>query len=274
MPRAPSEKMIEAEKLFNNGMAMVKIAKKLGVSDGTVRSWKNRYKWGDNSKETNKNNCNVANKDNKKSATLQKKNRGGQPKNKNADGNSGGAPKRNKNAERHGFFSKYLPEDALQIIEELEEKKAIDILWENIQLSYAAILRAQRTMYVKSQDEMIKEIKKIKKKEDETEVEWEFQFAWDRQATFLNAQAKAMSELRSLIRQYEEIATDEQKAKVARIKAETERMKQDAQGDKNNAVDDWIAAVLEEDEGEDVSGDEQELTSVKETVLPEENSGI
>lgn len=234
MPRAPSEKMIEAEKLFNDGMSMVEIAKKLGVSDGTVRSWKNRYKWGDNSKKTKKANCNVAKKDNKKSATLQKKNRGGQPKNKNAAGNRGGAPKRNKNAERHGFFSKYLPEDALQIIEELEEKKAIDILWENIQLSYAAILRAQRIMYVKSQDEMIKEIKKIKKKKDETEVEWEFQFAWDRQATFLNAQAKAMSELRSLIRQYEEIATDEQKAKVAKIKAETERMKQD----KNTSNDD------------------------------------
>lgn len=247
MPRAPSEKMIEAEKLFNDGMAMAEIAKKLGVSDSTVRSWKNRYKWGDNSKKTKKANCNVAKKDNKKSATLQKKKRGGQPKNKNAAGNKGGAPKRNKNAERHGFFSKYLPEDALQIIEELEEKKAIDILWENIQLSYAAILRAQRIMYVKSQNEMIKEIKKIKKKEGEIEVEWEFQFAWDRQATFLNAQAKAMSELRSLIRQYEEIATDEQKAKVAKIKAETERMKQDTQGDKNDAVDDWIDAVLEED---------------------------
>ena len=59
MPRAPSEKMIEAEKLFNDGMAMVEIAKKLGVSDGTVRSWKNRYGWADKSKKTN--------------ATLQKK---------------------------------------------------------------------------------------------------------------------------------------------------------------------------------------------------------
>lgn len=252
MPRAPSGKMIEAEKLFNDGMAMVEIAKKLGVSDGTVRSWKNRYGWGDKS---TKNKRNVAKKINKKSATLQKKNRGGQPQNKNAVGNKGGAPKRNKNAERHGFFSKYLPEDALQIIEELEEKKAIDILWENIQLSYAAILRAQRIMYVKSQEEMVKEIKRIKKKENETEVEWEFQFAWDRQATFLNAQAKAMSELRSLIRQYEEIATDEQKAKVAKIKAETERMKQDAKSDKSEAVDDWIAAVLGED-GEDVESDE------------------
>ena len=46
MPKASKEKMIEAEKLFNDGMAMVEIAIKLGVSDGTVRSWKNRYGWG------------------------------------------------------------------------------------------------------------------------------------------------------------------------------------------------------------------------------------
>ena len=57
MPRAPSEKVTQAEKLFNDGMAMVEIAKKLEVSDGTVRSWKNRYGWG---KASKKNKCNVA----------------------------------------------------------------------------------------------------------------------------------------------------------------------------------------------------------------------
>ena len=59
MPRAPSEKVTQAEKLFNDGMAMVEIAKKLEVSDGTVRSWKNRYGWG---KASKKNKCNVAKK--------------------------------------------------------------------------------------------------------------------------------------------------------------------------------------------------------------------
>lgn len=67
MPRAPSEKVTQAEKLFNDGMAMVEIAKKLEVSDGTVRSWKNRYGWG---KASKKNKCNVAKKNEKKNATL------------------------------------------------------------------------------------------------------------------------------------------------------------------------------------------------------------
>ena len=74
MPKASKEKMIEAEKLFNDGMAMVEIAIKLGVSDGTVRSWKNRYGWGDKSQ---KNNRNVAKKEDKKNATLQKRKKGG-----------------------------------------------------------------------------------------------------------------------------------------------------------------------------------------------------
>lgn len=63
MPRAPSEQMIEAEKLFHDGKTMVEIAKQLGISDGTVRSWKNRYGWGDRSK---KNKRNVAKKMTKK----------------------------------------------------------------------------------------------------------------------------------------------------------------------------------------------------------------
>lgn len=56
MARGPSEKIKKAEELYHKGITMVEIAKQLGVSDSTVRSWKNRYKW-----------------DSEKSATLQKK---------------------------------------------------------------------------------------------------------------------------------------------------------------------------------------------------------
>ena len=61
MPRPPNGKAAEAERLFAQGMAMVEIAKKLEVSDGTVRSWKKRYGWGG--------------KEEKNNATLQKKKR-------------------------------------------------------------------------------------------------------------------------------------------------------------------------------------------------------
>ena len=70
MARAPDQRVEEARRLFDSGMKLIEISEKLSVPEGTVRSWKNRYKWNN--------------------ATLQKKKRnvarkkGGQPGNKNA----------------------------------------------------------------------------------------------------------------------------------------------------------------------------------------------
>ena len=144
---------------------------------------------------------------------------------KNATG-----PPGNKNAEKHGFFSKYLPEETFSIIQEIEKKGPLDILWENIQIAYAAIVRAQQIMYVKDHED--KTIEKIEEKEGNVIGEkWEVQQAWDKQATFLKAQARAQGELRSLIKQYDELlhsnyelATEEQKARIEQIRAKTERL--------------------------------------------------
>ena len=46
------------------------------------------------------------------------------------------------------------------------------------------------------------------------------------------------------------------KAIEALSKYRLEKAKLESESAGNDAVDDWIAAVLEEDEGEDVSGDE------------------
>lgn len=142
--------------------------------------------------------------------------------------------KENKNAEKHGFFSKYLPEDTLNIIQEIKEKDPIDILWENITIQYAAIIRSQKIMYVENKEEMIKELKKKKEYDSESisslEVEYEFQFAWDRQATYLQAQSRAMAELRNMISKYDELcksdmATEEQKARIEKLKVDIEKVK-------------------------------------------------
>ena len=67
--------------------------------------------------------------------------RGGQPKNKNAVGNGGGAPEQNKNAEKYGFFSKYLPDETREIFFAIEQADPLDLLWHQIQIAYAAIVR-------------------------------------------------------------------------------------------------------------------------------------
>jgi len=260
--RAPNEEtkklQAKAESLYKNGMKLVDIAKKIGKPDGTVRRWKKECGWEEKKGADSKKKESERSVKKDKKANVRKSGPGAPKGNKNAVGNHGGAPKKNRNAEKHGFFSKYLPDDALSILDDIENKNFMEILLENIQLSYAAILRSQKIMFVKDKEELIKEIKKVKKKESETnietEVEWEFQFSWDRQATFLSAQARAMSELRALIRQYEDNATEEQMARIAKIKAETERIKNAAEGKQNEEVDDWISSVTgeypEEDEND------------------------
>ncbi|MES9767572.1 phage terminase small subunit [Bacillus altitudinis] len=221
-------KHIQAEKDYVKGMKYKDLAEKYGVSINTIKSWKKRHGW-----------------ERKKGAPKRKSvhtKKGGQPGNVNALGNSGGAaPIRNQNAKTHGFYSKHMPAEAFEIMQDIQEFSPVDLLWEQIQIQFTAIVRAQKIMFVESKDEMIKELKKaryvfhegdLEEKETEEE-EYEFQFAWDRHATFLNAQSRAMGELRSLIKQFDNIAheKDERRLKLEQMrlnidktKAEVEKM--------------------------------------------------
>lgn len=202
---------IKAEKDYVKGMKYKEIAEKYGVSINTVKSWKQRYGW-----------------DRKKGAHKEKsmhtKKLGAPKGNINAKGNKGGAaPPGNKNAETHGLFSKYLPAETLELIKSLETRSPLDLLWDQIMIQYAAIIRSQQIMYVK--DRKDKTITKIEEKDGNVWGEkWEVQQAWDKQATFLKAQSRAMGELRSMIKQYDELlksdlATEEQKARIEVLKS-------------------------------------------------------
>lgn len=50
MSRSRSPDSIEAEKLYQSGMSLVDIARKLGKPEGTVRRWKSTQKWDDGNK--------------------------------------------------------------------------------------------------------------------------------------------------------------------------------------------------------------------------------
>lgn len=202
-----NEKAEIAYEDYSKGLKYKQIAEKHNVSVSTVKSWASRY-W-------KKKGCNP------KEKVATKKKRGAPIGNKNATG-----PPGNKHAEKFGFFSKYLPEETLDLMKEINEKSQLDILWEQITIQYAAIIRAQQIMYVENKEEMIKELKKHETNEFGEKIEYEFQFAWDRQSTFLNAQSRAMGELRSLIKQYDamlkdnyELATDEQRLRVQLLKS-------------------------------------------------------
>ena len=123
MTRAPDQRVEEARRLFDSGMKLIEISEKLGVPEGTVRSWKNRYKWNN--------------------ATLQKKKRnvarkkGGQPGNKNAKGHGGTGPPGNKNAVKTGEFEALffdtLDSDEQKLIQVVQPDKE-QLLLQEIQL--------------------------------------------------------------------------------------------------------------------------------------------
>ena len=52
MPRARSPDSYKAEEMYKQGMKLVDIAKQLNISEGTVRSWKNRYNFDGDSNAT------------------------------------------------------------------------------------------------------------------------------------------------------------------------------------------------------------------------------
>ena len=245
MPRARSPKRDEAHQMWlasDGKMKLKDIAADLGVSETQVRKWKNQDKWNGN--VTNQMNGNVT-----------KQKRGAPKGNKNAVGH--GAPKGNQNAVKHGLFSRYLPEDTREIFFSLDSEDPLDLLWDQIKLAYTAIMRAQQIMHV--QDQADKTIEKVEEKDGNVIGErWEVQQAWDKQASFLQAQAKAQRELTSMIRQYEELlhknwklATKEQKARIEQLKAKTEQIKgvdQNPVEDKVRKLFDAIGGALDEPE--------------------------
>ena len=214
--RGPDAKE-QAKKDYLKGMKYKDLAEKYKVSLNTIKSWVKRYGWSEEKKQKG------AHK-NKKGAPLN---------NKNAVGH--GAPAKNKNAEKHGFFSKYLPEETFDIIQEINKKGPLDILWENITIQYAAIINSQRIMYIKNKEDTTKVLTGETNGDKSSSESYTIQFAWDKQATFLQAQSRAMKTLESLIKQYDELSksgltTEEQKLRINKLKAEVSKLNGD---DKN-----------------------------------------
>ena len=211
MARAPDKRIEQAKAMYLQGHKLIDIAAALGLPEGTVRRWKCTHKW-DNERSDKK-------------ANVRK--RGAQPGNKN----SAGGPPGNKKAEKYGFFSKYLPDETREIFSAINQADPLDLLWHQIQIAYAAIIRAQRIAYVKDQAD--KTIEKVEHKDGNIIGErWEVQQAWDKQNEFMKAQARAQGELRAMIKQYYELlhdnwelATEEQKARLKKLEAETERIR-------------------------------------------------
>lgn len=217
-------------------ITLAALAEKHDIKIGTLKSRKSRENW---SRDATKKDATK----NEKVATIKKpRYPNGHPGNKNPENQFA---ERNQAARKHGLFSRYIPQATLEIMGMLDKSDPADLIWDQIQIQYAAIIRSQEIMFVESKDEMIKELKKSKYdvipdpdkkdgfKQITTEEEYEFQFAWDRQAAFLNAQSRAIAELRASIKQFLDLAHDEDErrlklelmqANITKAKAEADRI--------------------------------------------------
>ena len=204
------DKAFEIYSENNGNIELIEIAERLGVSAGTVRGWKSKDKWEPKIKGTFQ-----------KKNTERSKNPRGAPKgSKNALGH--GAPKGNTNALKHGLFAKYLPQEIYEIAQELSEKQPIDILWENITLTYANLLHAQRILYVQDVDDTTSVLIATTAKGG---ASYEIHTSWDKQGKALAAMARAQSELKSMIKTYDELTrsplvTEEQRLRIDNLKAQ------------------------------------------------------
>ena len=247
MARAPDKRIEQAKEMYLQGQKLVEIASQLNLPEGTVRRWKCTHKWENERSD-------------KKSERSPKRKRGAQPGNKN----SSGGPPGNKKAEKYGFFSKYLPEETREIFSAIEQADPLDLLWHQIQIAYAAIVRAQRIAYVKDQAD--KTVEKVEEKDGNVIGEkWEVQQAWDKQENFLKAQARAQGELRAMIKQYDEMlhkdweaASEEQKARIEQIRTNTARMS-GGNGDEDEGVE--IINDAPEETGPDIGDHNSEVSA-------------
>lgn len=232
------DKAFEIYKKQNGKIKVKDLAKVLNETPGKISTWKNRDEWN---KKLNINKV-------------------GAPKgNINAVGNKGGAPKGNINGFKNGsripeerfqskkFLAKYLPKVTEKIMDDIQNSgfSALDILWANIGIQYTAIIRSQKLMHVKNQNDMTKELIKVSEGEVSSSKEYEIQFAWDKQEKFIKAQSKAMQTLNAMIRNYEELlhknwelATEEQISRIEVLKSKINSNENNKQGEGIMIVDD------------------------------------
>lgn len=208
--------------IHNKGnIKLTEIASMLDEKPNNIRNWKYSDKWDDKIPK-----------------------RGAPKGNKNAKGNKGGpgAKKGNTNSVQHGAYMStdrilskmqdILPKSMLNTIKALDGESSLDKLWRNIIMLDAKISNSYKILDVKNSKDHTIEVKK----QDEDFTEYEILFAIEKETKAVTAIARMKDTLSKMIKNYEELlhknwdlATEEQKARLDLIKAQTNKLTGDNQ---------------------------------------------
>lgn len=184
------------------------LAEKHGVKDSTIRSRKNREKWQRNA--TNKNATqrkNVATKKKRK----EQKNRSGNPNPQNQ------FTKRNSAARKHGLRSKYFSDTQREIMEDFEDYSFADQLYLQIEIKFSAIIQLQKVMWVENSYDTLSEVSMDASGEGGSTTAYKVAFAYEQYESYIKAQTRAMAEYRNLVKQFLELAHEDD---IRRLKLE------------------------------------------------------
>lgn len=214
------EKAFNIYKEHKGNIKLSEIAEMLLEKPSNIRSWKRIDEWDSKLPKV------------------------GAPKgNKNAKGNKGnknakGAPEGNVNSVKHGGYmsneryiekmKNILPKSLINTMNQLDNESTLDKLWRNIIMLDAKIANAYKIIEVKNSKDHDKEIKK----QDEDFIEHEILFASEKEIKAGSAISKMKDSLSKMIKTYEELlnkdwdlATEEQKARIRKIKQDTAYLK-------------------------------------------------
>ncbi len=250
-------------------ITLADLAEKHGIKLGTLKSRKSREKWSrDATKKDTTKRVKVATKSDNdeviQDAPPQKdgrlKKRSGNPNPPNQ------FTKRNRAAMIHGLRSKFLYDEQIEIMEALQDLDVVDQLWLQIELSFSAIIRAQKIMWVEDPFDHLKEVSSEMSGESIDKVDYKVIYAHERYESYIKAQTRAFAEHRNLVKQFMDLTTedDERRLKLEQMQLNMEKTKTDIElskiairkenGDDEDEFED--DGFLEALEGKEVNWDE------------------
>lgn len=224
------DEALEIFKQHNGSITNRAISEQLDVPEKTISAWKSRDKWNvvlqtNECSTTNKTtiNCDVEevinDKPPKKDGRVKKRSGNPNPHNQ--------FTKRNRAAMIHGLRSKFLYDEQIEIMEALQEFDVIDQLWLQIELSFAAIIRAQKIMWVEDPFDHLKEVSGEMEAEGLSKTDYKVIYAHERYESYIKAQTRAFAEHRNLVKQFMDLTTedDERRLKLEQMQLNIDRTK-------------------------------------------------
>ncbi|EAV9864754.1 hypothetical protein FFD13_11980 [Listeria monocytogenes] len=182
----------------------------------------------------------------------------------------------NQNARKHGKYSKYAPNEILQIMDMIDDEEPSELVWMMIKMQYSTLLHGMRIMFVADREDLTqvtsKETYSVKGTATTgyesvlTGREFETQFSWDKQAKFIQTNHTAMTGLLKMISEFVAMTdkNDPRHLKAKQMKLSLKTMKTNIKyieaktnginGNENDLVE--YDGFLEALDGQEVNWDE------------------